>query len=140
MYFLSLKQVSDNWDECESKIEQQLYLIKNMEKLDKESKPYKSGEYEDLFKASEIASMAKEDIVEYRNSILMEMDRQSAIDFAKEEGREEGKMEVARQMKIRGMSLGDIMLFTGLSEQQIQELWCLLFLKKKMTDVYFIKK
>ena len=34
-----------------------------MENLNKESKPYKSGEYEEMFNASEIASMAAENIV-----------------------------------------------------------------------------
>ena len=66
----------------------------------------------------------------YRNSIMIEMERQSALEFAKNEGREEGiaegrneeKLEVARRMKERGMPTGDIMLFTGLSEQQIETL------------------
>ena len=40
--------------------------------------------------------MAREDIVEYRNSILMEMERQSALEFAKNEGREEGRDEVRK--------------------------------------------
>lgn len=134
IFFLSLSQVSDEWDDCESEIERQLYLIKNMEKLNKESKPYKTGKYEELFDAAEIASLAKEDIVEYRNSIMMEMERQSALEFAKEEGREEGreegkeegreevKIEIARAMKKRGMPLDDIMLFTGLTGQIIDML------------------
>lgn len=138
IFFLSLAQVNEEWDGCRSELERQLYLVKNMEKLNKESKPYISGEYEDIFNASEIASMAAEDIVAYRSSIMIEMERQSALEFAKEEGKEEGreegraegreegieagKMEVAREMKKKGMLLGDIMLFTGLSEQQIEKL------------------
>ena len=113
-----------------------------MDKLNKESKPYKCGRYADMFKASEIASMAEEDIVAYRNSLMIEMERQSELEFAKEEGLEEGlqkgmekgmeegiekgiekgKMDVARRLKQNGMSMGDLMLFTGLSEAQIMEL------------------
>ncbi|MDE6754916.1 MAG: Rpn family recombination-promoting nuclease/putative transposase [Muribaculaceae bacterium] len=134
IFFLSLLQVHKEWDDCETEIERQLYLIKNMENLNKESKPYKCGKYDDMFKASEIASMAAEDIVAYRNSIMIEMERESALEFAKEEGmekgmekgiklgREEGREEVARKMKENGMDLGDIMLFTGLSESQIDAL------------------
>ena len=92
IYFLSLSRVSDEWEECSSEIERQLYLIKNMEKLNKASKPYLSGNYDELFKASEISSMAQEDIVAYKNSIMVEMERQSAIDFAIEEGKEEGRL------------------------------------------------
>ena len=105
-----------------------------MDKLNKESKPYKCGRYADMFKASEIASMAEEDIVAYRNSIMIELERQSELEFAKEEGLEEGiergieegrlkeKIDVARRLKQNGISVGDIMLFTGLSEAQIMDL------------------
>lgn len=130
IFFLSLSQVSDEWDECNTELERRLYLIKNMENLNKESKPYKSGKYEEMFDASEIASMAAEDIVAYRNSIMIEMERQSEIEFAKneareegrEEGLEEGKLEIARSMKQNGMKLGEIMLYTGLTETQIKSL------------------
>lgn len=97
-----------------------------MENMDKDSTAYRSGEYEEMFNAAEIASMAAEDIVAYRNSIMVEMERQSALEFAKEEGIEQGiekgKIEVAREMKKRGMSPGDIMLFTGLSKELIETL------------------
>ena len=134
IFFLSLKQVSKEWEECKTELERQLYLIRNMENLNKESKPYKSGEYEEMFSASEIASLANEDIVEYRHSIMAEMERQSELEFAREDGIKKGieegmekgiaaeKMEVARKMKRKGMELGDIMLFTGLSEAQISSL------------------
>ena len=59
-----------------------------MEKLNKESKPYKSREYDEMFNASEIASMTAEDIVAYRSSIMIEMERQSALEFTKEQGKE----------------------------------------------------
>ena len=120
--WLNLLQVSDDWDECKTELERRLYLIKNMEKLNKESKPYKTGEYEDMFKASEIASMAAEDIVAYRNSIMIEMERQSELEFAKDEGREEERLKMAKKMVEKGMDIGDIMLYTGLSEQQILSL------------------
>lgn len=97
-----------------------------MENLNKESKPYKTRAYDEMFNASEIASMAAEDIVAYRNSIMIEMERKSELEFAKDEGREEGrleeKMKVAKKMKEKGMDIGDIMLYTGLSEQYILSL------------------
>lgn len=126
IFFLSLSQVNEDWDKCETELERRLYLIKNMEKLNKDSKPYKTKGYEDMFDASEIASMAAEDIVAYRNSIMIEMERQSELEFAKNEGHEEGlqeaKLEIARKMKRQGMDVGDIMLYTGLSEEQLMAL------------------
>ncbi|MDE6554040.1 MAG: Rpn family recombination-promoting nuclease/putative transposase, partial [Muribaculaceae bacterium] len=130
IFFLSLSQVSEEWEDCKSEIERRLYLIKNMEKLNKNSKPYKTGEYDEMFEASEIASMAAEDIVAYRNSIMIEMERESELEFAKEEGKEEGREEgreeermiMARRMKANGLPIGDILLYTGLSEEQVRSL------------------
>ncbi len=97
-----------------------------MENLNKNSKPYLTGEYDEMFNAAEIASMANEDIVAYRNSILQEMERESEIKYAKEEGiqlgEERGILSVARKMKQSGVEFGDIMLYTGLTEQQIDSL------------------
>lgn len=50
IYFLSLNQVSEEWDNCKSELERRLYIIKNLENLDKESKPYKSGENKEILK------------------------------------------------------------------------------------------
>lgn len=126
IFFLSLAQVSKEWNNCKTDLERRLYLIKNMEKLNKESEPYKTGEYADMFNASEIALMSAEDVVTYKNSIMYEMERESAIEYAKEEGREEGieigMLNVARRMKDRGVSEEDIMIFTGLSSHQIKNL------------------
>lgn len=142
IFFLSLEQVSKEWDDCNTELEKRLYLIKNMENLNKESKPYKTRGYDEMFDAAEIASMAAEDIVEYRNSILIEMERQSELEFKKEEGIELGielgiekgmekgriegmekeKLEIARKMRQGGMATGDIMLYTGLTETQISDL------------------
>ncbi|MDE7421369.1 MAG: Rpn family recombination-promoting nuclease/putative transposase [Muribaculaceae bacterium] len=122
IFFLSLNQVAKEWEDCKTELERRLYLIKNMEKLNKDSKPYKSGEYEEMFNASEIASIAAEDLVEYRTSIIKEMERESELEYAKEEGIEKGKLEVAIRMRENGFSNGDIMLATGLSEQQIESL------------------
>lgn len=95
-----------------------------------------------MFDAAEIASMVEEDIVAYRNSILIEMERQSELEYKREEGRKEGRKEgirigeekgrkegiqealldVARQMKKKGMTVDDIIMFTGLSDAQVTAL------------------
>ena len=93
-----------------------------MENLNKDSKPYRTGEYEEMFNASEIASLAAEDLMEYMSSLLAEMERESEIEYAEEQGIEKGKFEVAQRMKNNGFAIGDIMLATGLTEQQIESL------------------
>jgi predicted transposase/invertase (TIGR01784 family) len=70
-----------------------LFLIKNMHKMDKESIPYKEGKYNDLFEASEIGSMAQEDIVLYSQSRTKMLQDQRAIEYAEARGEAKGRAE-----------------------------------------------
>lgn len=96
LIFLALPEVSADWDNCKSELERLLFLIKNMENLTKDSKPYKSGEYDDVFTASSTEYLSNEEAVAYSKSYFKELDNQSAVRFAarknREEGREEGRM------------------------------------------------
>ena len=111
------------------------YLIKNMENLTKESKPYLSGEYDDFFTASKTENLTNEEAVAYSESYLKELDNQSVVRFTarknreegieeglkkgRAEGRAEGLLEVARNMLKSGMSILDISKFTNLPESEI---------------------
>lgn len=127
LIFLSLKEIPKDWDECETELKRQLYLIKNMENLTKESKPYLSGEYDDFFTASKTENLTEEEAVAYSESYLKELDNQSVLRFTakknREEGRQEGKMEgileVARNMLKNGMSVFDVSRFTNIPESEI---------------------
>lgn len=126
IFFLSLAQVHKEWDECESEVERMLYLIKNMDKLNKESKPYKTGEYDEVFRASEIAAMAMEDVVAYKDSVLREMEYQSEIDFAKEEaieeGRKEEKIKLVKKFHLAGVADEIIAQAANLSLDEIRKI------------------
>ena len=97
-----------------------------MENLNKNSKPYQSGEYSETFNASETTSMAKEDVVTFKNSILYEMERKAALEFAKKRAEEKGRAEaielVAREMRKAGMSVEIIKRCTSLTSEQISAL------------------
>lgn len=122
IYFLSMDQVGKEWEDCKTELEKRLYITKNMENLDKKSKPYLTGEYEEMFNAAEIASMAAEDIVEYRTSIMRELEYQSELEYQRKEGRKEEKYYMAEKMKKRGMPIGEIMLLTELTKEEIENI------------------
>ncbi|MDE6023769.1 MAG: hypothetical protein K2G13_09750, partial [Muribaculaceae bacterium] len=90
---ISVPDVPEEWDDCQSELLRILYLIKNMEKHDKKSKPYLSGEYADIFQASSTGDLTAEETVADSQSYFREFDNQSTIRFASEEGREEGRAE-----------------------------------------------
>lgn len=90
LLIVSLEEVKSTWEECETELEKITFIIKNMHLMDKNSKAYKSGEYEDMFDASEISSMAAEDIVTYSQSQRKLEELQLSYDYAREEGFVEG--------------------------------------------------
>ena len=96
----------------------------------------------ELVRASEIAAFSAEKKLKYDTEIMTELDQinyemeQKRLNLAEgyasghqdgyTEGREsgisEGKLEMARKMKAKGMSVKDIAEISGLSKQCIEEL------------------
>ena len=126
MLFLSLKQIPERWEECENELQRQLYLIKNMEKLDKNSVPYKDGGYDDLFRAAESADIVGEEMVRYSESLDRLRSYQAGVDYAAEKSRLEGIQEGVKKVAMRLIKSGmDDMLIadmTDLSLEQIKRL------------------
>lgn len=138
MLFYSLKQIPKDWELCENELQKCLYLVKNMDKMDKNSKPYKEGGYEDLFESAESVHVLGEDAVLYSQSLAHLRAVQAGLDFRYEEGIEEGIREgitlgeeqgrlserevMARRMKAAGTDVDFIALITEMSPDRIKEL------------------
>lgn len=113
-------------------------LIKNMYNMDKESKAYLSGEFNEFFLESEVGSLAKEDFVEYRKSNLKYWEDQAIVDYAthksmeegreiglelgRKEGKNEEKIAIAKNMLDMGMALELISKATGMSVEELRNL------------------
>ena len=81
----------------------------------------------EVFKeTAEIANYSSEERDQYEQSLKAYRDLKGVIDNAFDEGIEkgkiEGKYEVAKSMKSAGEPVAKIMLYTGLSEKEINEL------------------
>ena len=72
------------------------------------------------------ASMTREDQYAYIASMKQKWDYKNTIDYAREEGREEGEenkaREIARRMLEGKMPIEQIVMFTGLTEEQVKAL------------------
>lgn len=91
---LSLKQVElKKWEDCGSEIERLMFLIKNMDKLDKTSEIYKSKEYQDMFEAAETNNMVNEELVAYSQSLQRMRDYQSGLEYVRKESFDDGRAE-----------------------------------------------
>lgn len=130
LIFISLPEVKPEWNECDNELEQILYLVKNMHTMDKNSEPYRSGKYSDMFDASECENMACEEVVEYSKSYYKMIDDMAAMEYSKQEARaeglKEGRAEGLREGRTEGRAEGFIeaaqkLLKSGMSREFICE-------------------
>ena len=79
-----------------------------------------------LFNSADLSKFAKEDKIKYVNNMTTERDIRNQIDYARHEGREEGKEEatltMAKNCKAEGLPVEMIVKLTGLSEEVIKAL------------------
>lgn len=72
-------------DNCKTEVERLLYLIKNMHKLNKYSKPYPEGDYREIFEAAESENLVAEDMVLYSKSLERLNSMRARIDYVAEQ-------------------------------------------------------
>ena len=93
-----------------------------MDKMDKNSEPYKDGRYSDLFEAAESANVVGEDAVLYSQSLANLRAMKAGFEYRYEEGMMAEKENMARRMKAAGSDLDFIALITELPPERIREL------------------
>lgn len=106
------------------------YLICNMDKLEKDSKPYSESEFREFFEAAETSSMVSDEAVAYSQSLEKLNATEAGIRYAertfyakgREEGRLEGREEGIRIMASLGIPLEMIALKLGMSKSDIEHI------------------
>jgi predicted transposase/invertase (TIGR01784 family) len=122
--YLEMPKFSKDVEQLETRFEKWMYVLKNLPRLQKLPPQLQEKIFEKIFRVAEIAKMNKKEIAEYEDSLKLYRDWYSAISTAKREGKEEGKIELAIEaVKMGIMSIDDASKLTGLSGQQIEELF-----------------
>ena len=102
----------------QKRIDEWIYMIKNNEVADgSTSKNIDKAQQ----KLAEI-NMTDEQRKAYEKYLINLAKDKDVINTAKEEGRDERNIEIAKKMKIKGKLIEEIIDFTGLSKEQIDEL------------------
>jgi len=121
--FVELPKFKKTEEELETNFDKWLYLLKNLSKLKDRPASVQGMIFEELFELAEIKRLTAEDMETYRKSILEYQDVRSAMDCAREEGREEGiekeKISIIQKCFQKNMAIEDIIFFTGYSKEQI---------------------
>jgi len=115
-------------NELETRFDKWLYIIRNLNKLDRIPEQLKENIFERLFELAEIAKFSNEEVRTYENSLKTYRDLKNSIDTAREEGEIIGKIEGKKEGIVEGMIKGKMernieivkeMLKDGESNQKI---------------------
>jgi predicted transposase/invertase (TIGR01784 family) len=121
-------------DELETRFEKWLYVLRNLNKLDRIPDKLRERIFDKLFETAEIAKFTPEQIRSYEDSLKYYRDLKNSLDTAKEEGwlkgktegkiegKMDGKLEVARNLIKNGVAIEIIIKATGLTEDEINRL------------------
>jgi len=124
--YLEMPKFNKTVEELETRFDKWLYVIRNLNRLDKVPDKLRERVFEKLFETAEIAKFTPEQVRSYEDSLKYYRDLKNSLDTAKEEGKEEGReereREIVKSALKMGLSVDDITQLTGLSRQAIEQI------------------
>lgn len=121
--FIQLKNFDKRPEECVTGFDKWVFILKNMEKLrEVPFRDYKEGLFNRVAEISRVANLSRTELREYEDELKAIRIKNAEIDFSREQGRAEGKLEVARNMKALGLDTTTIVKSTGLTAEEIEKL------------------
>ena len=120
--YLEMPKFNKTAEELETKYEKWLYVLKNLHRLDRIPEKFKESIFLKLFETAEIAKFSQQEYQAYEDSLKYYRDIKNSLDTAREEGKLEGKLEIASEGIKAGLSTELIVQLTGLSKEEIDSL------------------
>ena len=126
LIYLQMPCFTKEAEECENHFERWIYILKNMDILERMPWAAQNAVFQRLAEVAEVSKLSKEERIKYDHALKRYRDTLNTIEGAKQkgraEGREEAKMEFARRMKTKGLPIEDIVEITGLSSNEVEAL------------------
>ena len=124
--YLEMPNFNLKEDNLVTRLDQWLYFIKHLEDFQSIPTIFKDEVFTQAFEKAEIARFGQVDIESYEMNLKIYRDYKNTVDTAydegKIEGKLEGKIEVAKALKLSGVSTEIIIQATGLSQSEIDKL------------------
>ncbi len=120
--YLEMPRFQKKEEELGTRFEKWMYVLKNLPRLQERPKKLQEKVFEKLFNEAELAKLTPEEMRTYEESLKVYRDNYAVIETAKNEGRQEERIELARGMKKEGLSVELIARISGLSREQIEKL------------------
>lgn len=124
--YLEMPKFNKTIDELETRFDKWLFVLKNLNRLNRVPDKLKEKIFDKLFETAEIAKFTPEQVQSYEDSLKYYRDIKNSLDTAREEGKNEGKLEekqrIARKLLKENVDILLISQATGLTIEQIQKL------------------
>ncbi|MDQ1265379.1 MAG: hypothetical protein QG635_529 [Bacteroidota bacterium] len=120
--YLEMPKFKKTLDQIETRFDKWLYVIRNLNRLDSVPEKLRERIFEKFFDTAEIAKFTPEQVLWYEGSLKHYLDLKNSLDTAREEGKIEGKIEMANEMLKANEPIDMIIRYTRLSKLKIEEL------------------
>jgi len=116
--YLSMPKFNKSVEELETRFDQWMYVIKNLNKLERIPETLQEKIFDKLFKVAEIANFTPDQLEKYEDSLKYYRDVKNSLDTAKEEK----SIEIAKNGIDNELDNSILSKITGLSEEFIENL------------------
>lgn len=132
--YLEMPKYNKKIDELETRFDKWLYIIRNLNKLDRVPDKLREHIFEKLFETAEISKFTQDQVRSYEDSLKYYRDLKNSLDTAKQEGIElgieqgieqglkQGRLEMIKEMIAKGVDIQTISSISGLSQDEINKL------------------
>ncbi|MBE9460700.1 PD-(D/E)XK nuclease family transposase [Dyadobacter sp. UP-52] len=128
--FIEIPKFLKKGNELHSELDNWLFLLKNMSRLDKIPVFLRKPVFSKLFNIAEVSNLTGKEKMAYDESLKIKWDNYNGMDYAVKqeraaalrEGKEESQKQIALAMKKKGMEISLIQELTGLSKNEIEKL------------------
>ena len=116
--YLEMPNFDKRESQLETRLDKWLYFIKHLEDFQKIPNIFSDEVFEKAFEKAELSKLGQSELNKYENSLKVYRDYKNTIDTAFDEG----KLEVARNLKSEGMDNDFIIKVTGLTKEIVEKL------------------
>jgi predicted transposase/invertase (TIGR01784 family) len=132
--YLEMPKFNKTIDELENRFDKWLYVIKNLNRLDRVPDKLKEQIFEKLFETAEIAKFTPQQVQSYEDSLKYYRDLKNSLDTARDEGIAEGMEKGLEKGMEKGIAKGvEIGLQKGIEKIAIE------MIKENETDEKIVK-
>ncbi len=120
--FIQMPLFDKSENELDSHFDKWIYFLKKLESFNEIPTILDEPIFEKAFSVAEVAKMTPQQYEQYQESLLTYIEVKEVVKTAEDDGRKKEKIEIAKELKLDGISIEKIVKYTGLTKDEIEGL------------------